>query len=416
MMQAGFAIADITPRARRSDLCGFAARKQPSTRTATAIMARVVVFGSNRTRAAIAVCDLLGFRQADSLRMERAIARAARLPLQNVLLTCTHNHSGPMSMPLGRLSPFRPAYLKRVESQLVKAAHAALDDLQPVTGTRFGRQGIRELGEYRCCRQEPGRARWPGVVSALRLERGRGQPITFCHAGIHPYLLGWESRVLHPDFPGPLCDAIRGHSLFLPGCGADVSPVPAMRKTVTAATRYGRHLAHATEGALARGKSVTLSAIRSRVISPRIHFGFSPPLPKPDRNDVAMQSLLKVWDQIERNHKLWERDRAAGRLPKSASFRMHLLRLGELTIVGIPAEVFGQTGIALSKSLGRGPSLIVSHAGGNWGYLPRPFSYKHRTYESSEAHHWYWTAGGIAPGTEAAIRQAVVMAARKLTR
>ena len=129
-----------------------------------------------------------------------------------------------------------------------------------------------------------------------------------------------------------------------------------------------------------------------------------------------MRSLLKVWDQIERNHKLWERDRAAGRLPKLASFRMHLLRLGELTFIGIPAEVFGQTGIALEKSLGSGPSLIVSHAGGNWGYLPRPFSYKHRTYESSEAHHWYRTDGGMAPGTEAAVRRVVVRAARRLTR
>lgn len=418
MIRAGFAIADITPRGREQDLNGFAARVQPSTRVAAPVSARVVLLDDGRARVVIAVCDLLGFRQRDSVQIERAIGKAIVTSADRVLLACTHNHSGPVSMPLGRVGRFHATYLKQIERRLILAARAAKRDLQKVTGARFGTQSIPDLGEYRCCRQEPGRARWPGVVTALRLDRAHGGPITLCHAGIHPYLLGWESRVMHPDFPLPLCAALerrsKGRAVFLPGCGADVSPVPAMRMGLSAVERYGRKLARAAERALRRGKPVPLEPFHSLIVSPTVRFNFRPVLPKRRVSGIATRALVMARAKSEENLREWKKLWKQGHLPREGAFRLHLLRLGELCLIGIPAEVFAETGIDLQRALRNRRVMVVSHAGGNWGYLPRPFSYTHKTYESSIAHHWYRTAGGMARGTEATVRSAALRAAKTL--
>jgi neutral ceramidase len=414
---AGYGDADITP-SLPCDLNGFAARKQPCLGVAAPVRVRVLLLRAGRTSALVAVCDLLGFTPADSADLEAALATAAAVPRRQVMLSCTHTHSGPMSMPLGLVGRFQRSYLKQVRAGLVRAARAAVADLAPVKEARFGTASIRGLAQFRCAQEDPGRGigSWPGRLAVLQIERTT-TPITIVHAGIHPYVLGWKRRVMHPDFPGPLCDVLakrtNGDALFLPGCGADVQGEGALSTRLADVTRFGKHLAAAAETALRQSKSIALAPLSGLRLSPIVEFSHVPPTERPRTGETAMRKLTAAEGKFAENHRRWLADRSVGRLRQKGRFPMQLLHIGDLLFVGLAAELFYDTGTDLCRALRCGDhTLVLSHTGGNVGYLPRPFSYRHRTYESSNAHEWYGRSGALARGTEARLRRILARASK----
>jgi neutral ceramidase len=408
---------DITPRGE-CDLNGFIGRKQPSLGVKAAVMARVLALECGRWRGLIAVCDLLGFSPEDSMRIEAAMAEAARVPVRNVLLACTHTHSAPVSMPLGTVGRYRRGYVDRIEHALARAARLAREDADAVTNARFGRADCAERGRFRCATDEPGRHHWAGKVSVLRVERETRPPITAVHVPIHPYVLGPRNRYVHPDYPGALCDRLerltRDCAIVLPGCGADIHPVPAATNSLGAVARFARELASNVLGAVEHGRQVSLEPVHSTIVAPLIRYGFLPPELASDGKEVAMRVRRTQDPRLGRNMREWRRGLRDGSCRRSFRFRTHLMRLGDLLLVGLPAEVFWDTGEDLGRTLTGERTLVLAQAGGDVGYLPRPFAYTHLTYEAASAHQWYRTAGAVVPGTEERVRKAVVRAALRL--
>ena len=412
-LRAGYADADLTPPGE-CDLNGFIARTQPALGVGKPVMARVLMVEAGRFRALVAVCDLLGFSQADSRRIEEGMGAAAGVPAANVLLACTHTHSAPVAMYLGTVGRFRPAYVDRCRRRLVGAARGARRDLASVAGARFARGDASDLGAFRCATDEPGRDRWPGRFAALRLDRGASPPIVFVHMGVHPYVVGPQYRYVHPDYPGDLCGQIEARAgaraLFLPGCGADIRPQPCATDSPEAVTRYGGTLAARALDALGAGRRIELLPARGAVASPLLRFD----CPRPEELREAAAAAGGSDPRIPQNAREWAAGVADGSCPKSLRFRTHVLRLGGLVLIGMPAELFWDTGEDLSRALPGAEVLTVSHAGGDVGYLPRPFAYKHRTYEACDAPRWYRTAGPPLPTAERAMRAAAAKAARLL--
>ena len=127
-----------------------------------------------------------------------------------------------------------------------------------------------------------------------------------------------------------------------------------------------------------------------------------------------MKNLSAAGGRIAANHRRWRAAGRAGRLPRTARFRSLVLRLGALTVIGVPAEVFHDTAADLAAAVSDARTLVVSQAGGDFGYLPRAFAYRHGTYEAASAHEWYGTAGALAPDTEPRVRRELARTARRL--
>jgi hypothetical protein len=410
-LRAGYGVADITPEGE-CELNGFIARKQPALGVGAPIKARVVVLDEGRVRAAVAVCDLLGLTVVDSARLEAIIAKAAGVPARNVMLACTHTHSAPMSMPLGAVGKHRPSYVSFVGKRLGEAARDAAADLAAVERVTFGSRRADAFGKLRCALEEPGRSgRFKGMLSAFRLDRADTSPITVGHLGVHPYVVGPEYRYVHPDYPGAVCDAIEaatsGHAMMLPGAAADVSPVDAFHATAEPLRVWGRRAADVVRRMLRGGERVELSPLRVSVARPRVRFGWVSPKQTAFSFDTADPRVVA-------NIRGWRRAYERGRLPESSPFPIRVLRLGDIALIGMPAEIFFDTGAEIAAALPGVHSLPIAHAGGNIGYLPRPFAYRLNLYEA-QAYEWYGTAGAVAEGTEEAVRKIAVREARKLT-
>jgi len=409
-LHAGYGQADITP-ALPHDLNGFAARVQPAVSVASPVLARVTVLRSGRMRTAIAVCDVLGFRVADSQRLEAAIAGVVGCAAKNVLLACTHTHSGPMSQPLGEGFHFDPSYIDQVEQRLLDATGRALADEAEVTASRVGSVAVSGLGKYRWNVPEPGRDHWPGRLSTWQLHRGSAGPLTFWHLGVHQYLLGPRSRVMHPDYPGPTSDMIEsltgGHAIYLPGCAGDVAPVPESLTEIADVHTYARRAADAAAESLRESEPVAAAPIRCQYVSPRVRFNYEPNLKQLLADD---RPITADDDKGYRNNRRWAALRRAGKLHASSPFPMRALRVGGVTLLGMPAEIFCETGLDIVAALEGLHVLPMGHTGGNLGYLCREFAYRHNTYEAN-AHVWYDTAGAMSPTTEPMVRQAITRTA-----
>ncbi len=403
-MSAGFGIADITPRGG-CELGGFGMRDQPALGVHKALQARVLILESGRVRTLVSACDLLGLSIEESRRIETAMGRAVGVPARNVLLTCTHTHSAPMapSMP-----GYDKKYMQLVRRQLIQAARQARDDLLPVESCRFGKRRTFGMGYFRCAADEPGRNKWRGMLAALDIRRKGGTPITLLSIGMHPLVFGPDNRYVHPDYPGTTCDLWEkesgGHALFLTGCAGDVHPAHCWvgNDNTTAVQECAEGIVAQAHLALKNGRNLATVPFQARLIVPTVRYCFQGPIPKPDRPE---------WKKGIDN---WQRGLARGRWPTRSPFPIHLLQIGKLVIVGLPAEILHDTGEDLARALRQLHVLTISQAGGVVGYLPRPFAYRLLTYEAASAHIGYGKAGGMPPGTEERIRSRVESAIRRM--
>ncbi len=258
-MKAGFGKADITP-APGCVLNGFIARPGPSLGVDTPLSARAVCLEQGRRRAVIVGLDLLGVAPATADRLTAGIGSATGIPESNVIISCTHTHSGPMAAPLRGLGRPDDAYLSRLEDQVITAARAAAGTLARVD-VSWGKAAVA-VGINR--RQPAGdgsvtlgvnpRGPYDKEVRVLCL-KGAGRPVLLFEHASHPYCLGPDDRLIGADFWGHAAAALERkgfNCLYLNGCAGDISPRRAFGGPV-AARQEGQRLARAVLRAAAGG-------------------------------------------------------------------------------------------------------------------------------------------------------------------
>jgi hypothetical protein len=76
---------------------------------------------------------------------------------------------------------------------------------------------------------------------------------------------------------------------------------------------------------------------------------------------------------------------------------LQVLRLGDLAIVGIPAEPFVEIGLALHAGRTGQPTMVAGYTNGCVGYVPMPAAYPLGGYEVSYSFAYYRLPAPLAP-------------------
>ncbi|MHB0875352.1 MAG: neutral/alkaline non-lysosomal ceramidase N-terminal domain-containing protein [Anaerolineae bacterium] len=219
---------DITPPVGYY-LGGYGARSQPSNAIHDRLHGRVLLLANGDTRAAIVTLDLLGLKWDTNQQTRQAIAAAAGLSPDSVLINCSHTHSGPDTRRYD-------AYLGYVAEQLAGAATVAAGDLQPVT-VSYGQDSI-DFNVNRRRRDAAGTMQmWPnpeGPVDrrarVLRFDTQTRQPLAvLLHVVCHANALSSENLAISADFPGLaqqfVGEAFPGSTpMFVQGCTGNARP------------------------------------------------------------------------------------------------------------------------------------------------------------------------------------------------
>lgn len=425
-MKAGFGRSDITP-APGCVLNGFIARPSPSLGVDTPLSARAVCLEQGRRRALIIGLDLLGIAPATADKLTAEISSETGIPESNVIVSCTHTHSGPMTALLRGLGGPDTAYLVTLETKAVTAAQEAARACAPVEaswGTGFVAIGINRrqpVGDGSVTLGVNPRGPRDTQVRVLRLKGAKRSIVVFEHAS-HPYCLGPDDRLIGADFWGHAAAALEqaGHNcLYLNGCAGNIAPRRAFTGPASARGE-GRRLARAVLRAIADGRPEARP--RLTVGSRRLGLAVDTVPPLAEIAAQLLQPDRTVRDEDRSQSRVRARVRGAwrewlseltdalarGPLPPVPA-RVSLLRVGGGAFVFFPGEVFFETGERTAAALPADPVAVVAYSHGYIGYVPAPEAYAEGGYEVNESHR-YVGLWRLHPDTSARLGQT----ARKL--
>jgi neutral ceramidase len=433
MLRASASQVDLAPPVG-SWMTGFGARIVPTTGQHDPIMARAVLLDDGATQLAIVCCDLIGFRPSAVADMRRRIAERSAIPPGNILISCTHTHSGPASMPLrGVMGHIDAAWLASAQDRIVELVAGFPAKTQParfahaatsVSGISYNRQDQSHPHDEQ--------------LNVIAVETEGGAAIaTLINYATHPVTLGPGNLLFSADYPGEvalqLAQARGGIGLFMQGTSGDVDPVVYRDRgwgtgTFDDTREMGQCLVDAAVAALAgapRTRAVRLSAA-SRTLAIPVD---QPPEParlerevagfQAEREAAASAQPRKLMEQWIAEAMLdWAGDLSTamqdGTLPASVPAELFVAAINDVRIVGVPFETYSDIGLNIKREL-HAEHLRVMFAGyanGLYGYCPARWAKDQGGYGPDSSARWFpqlLTPVGYG-ADELIIREAVALA------
>lgn len=405
MLRAGAARVDITPAAG-IPLTGFIARAGPSLGIHDPLYARALALEAGGQRAVLITCDLLALDSAFVCAARSAIREATGILDNNILIACTHTHSGPATIFLRDCGEVDATYLDRLRLGLVSAAQEALSNLREA---KLG-AGRGKVARGALNRRQPGTPTDPdlGVVA---FQDQVGQRIAvLVHYACHPVCLDHRNRLVSADYPGTLAQALKEQAgavvLFANGAAGDINPE--RMGSFADAEALGQALAAETLRVLETIEYQDTA--RLQVAGEMLDLPLKQP-PSRAEIDQQMDEYRRRLVQAEesgnaleiKQHKAmlgWAKATAAGMtlgsLVKVVPAEVQVICLGDAALVGIPGEIFGELGRQI-KEVASGQALVVGYANADIGYIPTRQAYALGGYEIEAAFKYYGYPAPLAP-------------------
>jgi hypothetical protein len=411
---------------------GFSSREGVVEQIESELTSTAVVFASGGSKMAIVALDLCNPSVAMVADWRQKIADAIGASPSHVMVNLSHTHSGP---PLpGRCPEFHfqddmiERYHELVVARLVESAVQANQRLQParlVHGEGGSHIGInrREMGSdgYIFLGEDPNKPIDP-VVGVVRVDDLNGKPIAILFSyGCHTVVVGPNSKVASPDFPGASREVIEkalgGLSLYLQGGGGDIMPVGGMgweEDCRDSKDRVGMELAGEVIKVAAglrtnvrKGERTWLPSLLGpgMTLTPWVpveghaaeHFDAISETIKLDLIPFpTLEEAQRLRDERKREQAEAEASGQERRIqigirfadwgdklvravaenaPQSADFEVQALRINDVSFVALSAEVFSQTTVELRRRSPFEHTMALGYTNGVLCYLPRAEDY-----------------------------------------
>lgn len=370
-LRAGVAKVDITPAEVEGMRVAGHSRIVNGVRDP--IRAGVLLLDNGKNKAGIVTTDLVAAHNDLVRELRRRIAEATGTPEENLMVTASHNHSGPRF-------DVDSSWGQEMLAKITAAAQEAVADMRLVSvgyaedEIDFGinRRGI--VNGKALVRLDPNGPNDPRV-KVLRFDDGRGlAPMAvLMHAVCHPCFFTWGDDVSQPypngypkmsaDFPGEaqtFIETVYGgetKALFLQGCAGDIRPnlpgYPYRCADEADIEWAGRSL----------GGAVVRAASRSMI-----------------REELSKR---KPYYRLECAHSVVELPGKEG--PVKAE--LQAMMIGPYLLLTMPGEPMVEYGFQLEKIIAdRAVPIIVGYANGSIGYIATAEAYKYGGYEPTQSH------------------------------
>lgn len=423
LMLAGFAKVDITPTGS-VPMAGYIARTSPSVGVHDPLFARCFLLYGEKERGAIVVLDLLGITTRWVKVIQQLAEETADIPQANVLVTCTHTHSGPAgftSLPWStKAPPFVEETLERLRTGFELAAEAAI----PVE-VGINMRLVPAIGGHRTI---PDRFVDQTLWTLAFRRKGRVSGV-LANFPCHSTVLGADNLFISGDLFGAA--AAEAEQELGPGtvvaitigAAGDVSTRFTRREqTFAEVKRLGSRLGKAVVGATRHMEyhtNVPLIFQRRRV--------WLPYKALPSLGEVA-QTVTQLKEQLAHLRKKGQREAAlrvietrleGAKLLESLVLKaepvrgveaeLFGIRIGAAVLIGVPGEPFNELGWVLrQKWTTRGFHVAVAGlSGGDLGYFPTREAVEESWYEALSSPFDWWATALIAQKAEQLVEELV---------
>jgi hypothetical protein len=384
-MKAGAAEVDITPEVG-VELCGYAARVQPSVGVMDRLFCRGVYLEAGGGRLLWVVLDLIAVPGEVVEGFRSWAGRELGLRGDQVMVSATHTHSAPATIQLNAAGRRDERYMRRLPGLMQEAARQAVGRLEAC-------EIVTAEGE--CGVANDRRKTRTALVDFRTLGVGfRRADNTFVatvlNYPMHPVALGHVNREVSPDWPGYASEAMAGLpgrpvSLVTNGACGNMNP-PAEGWSRDQVRELGRAVAESVRPTLAgaraakddlRTKAVRV-AVPLEVLTPaRIEEAAAAELAKIGRDHPwfrPIRDAIETWKLAEK--------------PATVEIELHAVRLGGVTVLGVNCEMFAHFTECLRAKVGPGV-YVVGYTNGAFGYVAHSAAYDEGGYEVDSAHFFY---------------------------
>ena len=265
-LSVGLSQVDITPPLG-TELCGFGPYlERRSEKVLEPLSARTCLFKLGRTTLALVSLDLVGIRLAHTRAIRKRVTRSTGIPGKNVMLCCTHSHSGPATGAYRAWGEPNPAYLRKLPGLVARGIIEANERFRPAT-LSYAEATLKGLAVNRV--SDPKYVDDRLVV--LRIDSDSETVAFLAHSSIHPVVLASESRNLCGDFVGLAINAVARDfpgsvGLYVQGACGDINVADACRplpEAMKALQRHSRALAGAIRRALNKATPLRVDRLKA---------------------------------------------------------------------------------------------------------------------------------------------------------
>jgi len=411
-MKVGISSVNITPPIG-VPMAGYSARMGSAKEIHDDLYAKAIVFNDKDTKAALVRCDLIGLERDFVEETRRLIESETGIDRNNIMITCTHTHSGPIT---DSLIPDLDAWMKVLSRKIKGAVIAANRNLKEAK-IGFNRGSVEGIVINR---RKPG-GPVDTEVGIIRIDDLAGNPMAvLINYACHAVVLGPDNLLISADYPGFVMNFVERNlgvpALFVNGACGDINPLDKL--TVMRQKRkediYDRH-GGTFEEAKRLGNMIGAEAVKVflgtetendlelKVASREIKI----PL-------VDLPSIDELKRMLEENENLFrklvsEKDAAhAFRIAMLIQYarstikyvesgenvrptEIQVFRIGDGGLIALPGEIFVEIGLDIKKKSGLKHTFICELANDAIGYVPTREAFKEPGYEVGVARRMNYT-------------------------
>lgn len=404
---AGTGKASITPPVG-TPLSGYMAKERVATSVHDPIHARVIAVKNGDNCFVIISLDLLCIDKVYTEQFTNRLSKRYHIPAENVFIHATHTHSGPggnmadtavvnKAFPyLNGWMPYDDTIVRAQHDQMMKAVEDALSSMESCE-VRYGESEVHGVALNRNSPDQPHEPK----LRVVEFKYTSGEKALIYHFACHPTIMHADSTDVSADFPGVTSrnleqqDDIR-LALFLNGPCGDISTRFTRRdSTFEEVERLGTLLSDGILRALDTTDDVDVSRLKSKYVWVEVQpreiedsetlrrrlADLQQKYEEKQSQGVPLAELRQLESQIEGVATSIEigdniRDVAKIKTP------VQLLRLGDIVFVGIPGELFAETGNEITASFSDVSLLVAGNTNDHIGYIVPKGSYEESNYES----------------------------------
>ena len=379
--RAGCAQQIITPPVGTS-LAGYF-HDRVSTSVRDDLYAKAIVIENGESRLALVSCDLIGITEEIAAPAKAFIEQEMGIPPENVLICATHTHTGP-EIRSNAVVPCREAWVAELPRRIADAVKTAADAMCSAT-LRVGRATAYGCAFNRLFRLKDGSEQFgkrgrdaeviaeagpidPELQTLSVVDEAGNLRALAVNFALHSDVIGGGSAdFISADWPGMLGQniaAVYGQdvvTLLLQGTCGDINHVPhgptyLPRGGPEKAMQLGRALAGVAMYAAERAEPMRKLPLSGRIEVLSI--------PYYTREAVLMAEIeaLKAKEQGPFEKYLVKRTESWPYDGKNADVPVQAMRIGDVGLVGLPAEIFVRLGLEIKHFSPPSSTFVVELA------------------------------------------------------
>lgn len=398
-------------------LIGYADRTKGNLGVHDDLTATAFALDDGLHQSVIVACDLLAIN-------EHTVARIQAQTGSNVVICCSHTHSGPITYA-GQRSPRRNRdYINYLVVQIVKAVKEALANLQPAHISWA--KGEADIAVNRRERKPDGHIEIglnptgpiDRAVTVLQAQTPDGKPIvTLVNFQCHGTVLGPKNRLISADWIGAMRRIVEQESgspvMYLQGATGDLNPDHAWGKDdFGAVENIGGRIAEQVLKLIPPIAPVLGEAVsfHEEQIWLSLEAESHGPTPPPTYRAVLAQMahVPRFMVEFVLNYRYpWKTYIAARDGFWSVPVVLTQVRAGDLALYTLGAEVFTEIGMTIKKASATNPTLFASVSSGCIGYLPTASEHALGGYEVDMSPYFYRMPGRLKADSAERVLQVV---------